>query len=167
MTDFIVIGLPRSGTTWIANWLTTDKSLCLHDPFGLGLPETWPRDNRRFGISCTGAYLFPKWLSGHKGPLVKIVRNACDRKASLEKIGWGGSLTLSDAFSATSGYTFDFDDLWDEDAAHNLWDYLLPEIPFDSIRYRMLRDIQVQPHLDKVPFDQSVFDTMKAREAGG
>ena len=27
-----VFALPRSGTAWLANWLTTDRSLCLHDP---------------------------------------------------------------------------------------------------------------------------------------
>ena len=28
----MVIGLPRSRTTWMANWLTTTDTLCLHDP---------------------------------------------------------------------------------------------------------------------------------------
>lgn len=28
MLDFMIIGLPRSGTTWAANLLTTDAVLC-------------------------------------------------------------------------------------------------------------------------------------------
>jgi hypothetical protein len=59
MLDFIVLGLPRSATTWLANWLTTDRSLCLHDPFAKTLPEQWDAGGKRLGISCTGAYLMP------------------------------------------------------------------------------------------------------------
>ncbi|MDE0913882.1 MAG: hypothetical protein OSB57_01740 [Planctomycetota bacterium] len=29
--NFFITGYPRSRTTWISNWLTTDRSLCLHD----------------------------------------------------------------------------------------------------------------------------------------
>ena len=36
--DFAVLALPRSGTTWLANLLTTDTTLCRHDPFATAMP---------------------------------------------------------------------------------------------------------------------------------
>ena len=33
MIDFMVLGLPRSGTAWMANFLTTNDSVCLHESF--------------------------------------------------------------------------------------------------------------------------------------
>lgn len=143
--DFIVVGLPRSGTTWLANWLTTDRSLCLHDPFN-ELPEHWPRDARRFGISCTGAYLMPRWLREQACPVAVIERDpmACD--ASLAAMGHGNTSRLRERFSNVEGRRYAFADLWDEDKARELWEFLLPGIPFDAIRYRLLRAMQVQPY---------------------
>ena len=163
--DFIVLGLPRSGTTWISNWLTTDRSLCLHDPFAYALPESWPRDARRFGISCTGAYLFPKWLAQQECQVALIERDpeACD--ASLAALGWGDVSGLLGAFAAADGRRFRFEHLWDEDHARELWEFLLPDVPFDGIRYRMLQDIQVQPHMHKWCMEPAIFHEMLRREA--
>lgn len=167
MIDFIVLGLPRSGTTWLANWLTTDRSLCLHDPFALGVPEAWPRDARRFGISCTGAYLFTKWLDRQECPVAIIERDteACDR--SLGRIGLGDTRSLHEPLAAVDGRRWRFDDIWNEERARELWAFLLGEIPFDDIRYRQLCGIQVQPHMGKWLFDPTTYSEMKRREAGG
>lgn len=164
MIDFLVIGLPRSSTTWIANWLTTDRSLCLHDPFAFGLPEQWPRDARRFGISCTGAYLFPKWMAALKCPIAVIERNPDDCDASLARMAWGDVSGCVEPFMAAPGQRFRWSALWDEDKARELWDFLMPGLAFDSIRYRMLTEIQVQPHMAKWSWEPAVFDEMKRRE---
>ena len=64
MMDFIVTGLPRSGTTWVANWLTTDTTLCIHDPLykyhleDLDNIET----NKKLGISCTAIWRAPEFF---------------------------------------------------------------------------------------------------------
>lgn len=146
MIDFIVMGLPRSGTTWLANWLTTDRSLCLHDPFN-DLPEDWPRDSRRFGISCTGAYLMPAWLAEQDCPVAVIERPRAECEASAGSIGLGCDMeSHQSALSRAPGFRVAFEALWDENKAKGLWGYLLPELPFDSIRYRLLRSMNVQPH---------------------
>lgn len=150
MLDFAVVGLPRSGTTWLANWLTTDRSLCLHDPFSIGLPATWPRDHRRFGIACTGAYwAMPKVLEG--ATVVVIERDPRDCEASVTALGFPAGLMgeLQASLSQTAGYRFRFDDLWIEDEARKLWDVLMPSHPFDVLRYRLLAQMQVQPHMGK------------------
>lgn len=159
--DFIVLAYPRSGTTWLANWLTTDASVCLHDPWGLGLPATWPRDTRRFGISCTGSYALPEWLHGYRCPIAIIERDrrACD--ASLDAMGL---LAPGDAATAAlddvNARRFRFDDLWDEAAARSLWGFLLPAIPFDALRWRLLQDMQIQPHMGKYQPDEATIRTL-------
>jgi hypothetical protein len=34
--------------------------------------------------------------------------------------------------------------LWNEDNARELWAFLLPGLPFDAARYRLLRSLNVQ-----------------------
>lgn len=165
MIDFLVMGLPRSSTTWIANWLTTDTTLCLHDPFAYALPEHWPRDSRRFGISCTGAYLFPKWMATLDCPIAVIERDSSICDESLSRMGWGDTSGLLGDFAAAPGKRFKWSDLWDEEKAKNLWHFLLPNTPFDSIRYTMLRSIQVQPHMGKWEWEPEIFHEMKRRES--
>lgn len=143
--DFIVVGLPRSGTTWIANWLTTDRSLCLHDPFALGMPEAWPRDGRLRGISCTAGALMQKWLSGYNCPIAVIDRSPVDCDQSLAKLGLPDTSVYAHRLLKTQGRRFAFDALWNEGAASELWSFLLPSIPFDRLRYRLLHNMQVQP----------------------
>lgn len=160
--DFIVLGLPRSGTTWLANWLTTDKSLCLHDPWAQGKPETWPRDCRKFGISCTGSYLLPAWLAQQDCPVAIIERDptACD--ASLWEIGFPDTGDMRSYLDRVNGRRWKFEDVWEEEGAAELWSFLLPGIAFDAIRYRQLRLMQVQPYMPRWSADADVL-----REIGG
>lgn len=161
--DFIALGLPRSGTTWLANWLTTDRSLCLHDPFSRALPETWDAGGKRLGISCTGAYLMPGWLEAQACPVAVIERDpaACD--ASLEAMGLPTTWPLRRAFKAARGQRWRFEDIWHEDKARELWAFLLPGIAFDAPRYRLLRGMQVQPHMDKWKPDPAVAAELQRR----
>lgn len=161
--DFIVLGLPRSGTTWLANWLTTERSLCLHEPFSYGMPAAWPMDERRRGISCTASYLMRDWLDHYHCPTAIIERDpaACD--ASLDAMGLPGTAPVYRAFARAEGRRFAFESLWHEDGARALWDFLLPGVPFDALRYRVLQDMQVQPHMGKWMPDMATLSTLIAR----
>ena len=144
MIDFAVFALPRSGTAWLANWLTTDKSLCLHDPFAASMPEHWEA-NGRFGIACTGSYLFPKWLATLDCPIAVIERDPGECAASLRAHDLPDDVTaLKRALDATDGRRWRFGDLWNEDKARDLWAFLLPGIAFDAQRYRLLRSLRVE-----------------------
>jgi hypothetical protein len=144
--DFIVLGLPRSGTTWLSSWLTTDRSLCLHDPFSRTLPEHWDAGGRRLGIACTGAYMLPGWLGQQDAPTAIIQRDhaACD--ASLAAMGLPATTErMRCLLSVADGRRWQFSDIWNEDKARELWAFLLPGIAFDAPRYRLLRNMQIQP----------------------
>lgn len=148
--DFIVTGLPRSGTTWLANWLTTGASLCLHDPFAIGLPDAWPSDERLRGISCTFAYCVKPWLDQYDCPIAIIERDPADCDKSLSRIGLPDTHSYQHLLQDAKGRRFAFDNLWTEGGARELWDYLLPAVPFDALRYRVLQDMQIQPHTGKL-----------------
>lgn len=151
MLDFVVTGLPRSATTWLANWLTTDRSLCLHDPFALGWPDKWERDGRRFGISCTGIYLMPEILERQDCPVVIIERDPADCESSIEKMGLppGQIQKLKAMLDKAEGWRFPYHDIWVEARARELWGYLLPGFPFDVLRYRQLSQFRIEPHMGK------------------
>jgi hypothetical protein len=147
--DFIVLAYPRSGTTWLANWLTTDRSLCLHDPFAIGLPEAWPRDHRVRGISCTGSYMVEGFLDQFDCPVAIIERDRAECDRSLAAAGLSGVGISTKALDAIDALRVPFEDLWNPAVARILWAHLLPTVPFDAIRYEMLCDMQVQPHMGK------------------
>lgn len=168
MLDFVVTGLPRSATTWLAVWLTTNESLCLHDPFSMGWPDKWQRDGRRFGISCTGIYLMPEILARHDCPTAIIERDPVDCQASADRIGFKDSQfdKLKAMLDKAEGRRFRFDDLWDEDRARDLWEFLVPGLEFDSLRYRQLSQMQIQPHMGKWKPEQSVLDDIQRIACG-
>lgn len=162
MIDFAVIGLPRSSTTWLANWLTTDNSLCLHDPFATALPEQWDAGGKRLGISCTGAYLMPDWLNAQDCPIAVIVRDPADCDASLARLGLPATDDrMRGLFAKARGRRWSFDDIWNESKARELWAFLLPGIPFDAQRYRLLSAMQVQPHVAKFRVDFHVLQQLQ------
>lgn len=160
--DFIVLGLPRSGTTWLANLLTTQQSLCLHDPFAHLLPEQIKGDGRRLGVSCTGLCLMPSLLASQRCPVVVIERDVADCDASLAEIGLGSAAPIKPHLDRVQAKRFAFSDLWDEYQARRLWIYLLPGIPWDGPRYRLLRDMRVEPK-DPHHFNPDVAKELAAR----
>jgi hypothetical protein len=78
--DFIVVGLPRSGTAWAANWLTTDTTHCIHDPIAkhhhTELDDL--SSSKHLGVSCTGLWRFPDWLNKHPAKKVILRRDRAE-----------------------------------------------------------------------------------------
>lgn len=147
MIAFRVYGLPRSGTTWVANWLTTDKSLCWHDPVEWALPadilEWSARQTKRAGISCTGTWL-RDWPS--EAPTLLLDRNT---DAVQESLVHNGLPPLPDwVFARFRSLPFrrvELRELLQPGYAEEVWEYLLPGLPFDASRHEQLRKMQIQP----------------------
>ncbi len=148
LTSFRVYGLPRSGTTWVANWLTTDRTLCWHDPIEWATPadiEAWAAQQqpRRAGISCTGTWLHD-WHS--YAPTILLDRPIDAVRASLAR---NGLPPLPDwaiqRFRALPFLRVELRDLLQPGYAQDVWEYLLPGLPFDASRHEQLRKMQIQP----------------------
>lgn len=138
---FALLALPRSGTTWAANWLSTGGVLCHHDPLMDYLPETIPADS---GISCTTMWLMPPTLDC---PVVLLDRDPDECNASLRKIGFQEIPEFFiGKFQSYPGPRFHWRDLFDN--PEPIWKILRPDCPFDKGRHELLRKMNVQPNFD-------------------
>jgi len=151
MIDFMVIGLPRSGTTWAANWLTTDATHCVHDPlytthykdWDVLLPHRAP--GRSVGVSCTGIWRWPEWLNGHPARKVILHRDVNEVRQSLADIGLPPiERTAAQQLGEIQGLHVPYTDLFDPSRAHVIWSYLTDR-PFNIARHREISAIEMQP----------------------
>ena len=143
MLRFMVIGAPRSGTAWCANWLSHGAQLCLHDPL-------WDRhytdldaiEHPRLGVACTGMAEFHSWVNKHPCPKVILHRTPALVNESLRKMG------LPDYPPER------FADLWKIHGLHAQWTDLFNENavdihlhlklgPIDLDRWQMLRYLNI------------------------
>lgn len=150
MLDFAVIGLPRSGTTWAANWLTTDRSICLHDPLvnnTLTELADWEVPGKLCGVACTGLWMFPEWVAENVKHVVLIDRDPDEVNRSLNAIGLS---PLRDAdiarFLDMDGQRADMLDLFDVAAASDIWFSLVPELDYDVDRHMVLASMMINPY---------------------
>ncbi len=152
--DFMLLAAPRSGTTWAANWLTTDQTICVHDPL-----LKWTRDElmtlespRRLGVACTGLALFPDWVNAHPARKVILRRPLEEVDQSLLEIGmtpcsaqWQGVL------DKIEGVHVDWQEMFVRPQA--IFEYLL-DLPFDPERWALLREFNVQPHFQQLSINR-------------
>jgi len=146
MIEFMLLSAPRCATTWASNWLTTDKTLCLHDPL-------WTKhyseldsiqSTRRVGLACTGLFKFPEFVNAHPAKKVILHRPLVEINRSLQRIGMPEMSQKA------------IDELWAIDGKHVAWTALfdhpatiyehLTGMEFDKERYDLLREMEIQPY---------------------
>ncbi len=145
MINFMVIALPRSATTWAANWLTTDTTLCLHDPLWERHYEDFDKiiSDKLLGISCTGMASFPDWVNSHTAKKVILHRNLDEVNESLESIGLPAMSKEAESWlGQIQGHHYDWRDLFNN--PKEIYEFLL-EKPFDAERHAELMKIEMQP----------------------
>ena len=148
MIDFMIVGLPRSGTAWLANWFTTERSICWHEPL-------WTRPLAEldavkgaglFGIADTMLVMLgTDELNAHPAKKLIVHRELGDVNLSLTKAGLPGAMRDEHkwALDEIGGYHITFHDLWNVEKFKPAAEWLLP-VPFDTARYALLRDLQVE-----------------------
>lgn len=136
----MLLAAPRSGTAWAANWLTTDTSLCLHDPmFKHTHAELDARPGERtLGIACTVSALLE--INQHPARKVILHRDPAEVRASMAILGIRGDYDFH-ALDRVEGQHHDWMDLFNNPKP--LYEYLL-ERPFDEERHDLLRRLNVQ-----------------------
>lgn len=155
MLSFMVLSAPRSGSTWVSNWLTTDASLCLHDP--LWTQHYSDLDSiespKALGIACTGCALFPEWVNRHSARKVILHRDLKEIDASLARIGLPAcSAQWEGVLNQIRGVHIPWTDVFDN--PKDVYEYLLNE-PFDAQRHAMLREMNIQPDFAKLSIDRT------------
>lgn len=152
----MVIAAPRSGTAWTANWLTTDTTLCLHDP----LWQHHYRDldaiqsSKMLGVACTGLHLFGSFIRSHPARKIVLHRDRREIDASLEAIGMPGAPDeLFRLLDDIDGLHVAWSDIFERPAP--LYEYLLRK-PFDAERHRALRELEVQTNFEGIQVNREV-----------
>lgn len=148
MISFMVIAGERSASTWAANWLTTDTTLCIHDPlmrYTLGeLDTVFPLMNKRKGLSCTALQLCPGWLNSHTAQKVILHRPEEEIAASWAKLGVEGyARDTTDRLCRIDGMHYPYMALFDPITARQIADIL--GVPFDAHRHAELVQMNIQP----------------------
>lgn len=155
MLDFMIIGLPRSGTTWAANLFSTGQTMCFHDPlytlhyedWDVALPGKVPDKAAEVGISCTGIWRWADWVNAHPARKLILHRDLGEIALSMREIGLP-PMDLEEAeeqLNSIQGLHIPHTDLFDETGASEAWRYLVNGSPFNLARHRLLVDIEMQP----------------------
>lgn len=152
MIDFMILSAPRSASTWAANWLTTERTLCLHDPVlevDVDALDAIQAD-RPLGIACTAMALLPDLVNAHPARKVVVHRELAEVNLSLESIGLTRLGPLwTRALDHVVGVHIDYQDLFDPWAARPVYEFLTGH-PFDVARHAQLRAMYVEPAFEKV-----------------
>lgn len=162
MLDFMIIGLPRSATTWASNLFTTDHVHCHHDPLYTKHYEQWDSDlpvpERLTGVSCTGIWRWPDWLNQHPARKVLLHRDLDQVNDELHRLGMPQlGPEAEEQLWKVIGLHVPFGHLFEPDGAKAIWDYLTHgKIPFNERRWLTLVGIEMQPYFDGVRIDPGV-----------
>lgn len=158
---FFVTGLPRSGTAWLANLFTTNKSICYHEPVKPIEMLLARNPGRRVGVSDSSLvrrfdqvsreWPLARWLVVIRQP-AEVVQSLLDNLDPFfvghedrvrEEIGQDMErlvLLMKLPNVATLDYRF----LQETEVMRQAWKWLLPEVKFDEERFEVLHGLNVQ-----------------------
>jgi hypothetical protein len=148
----MVLGGPRSGTTWAANWLTTDTTICLHDPLLEYTIERLQRltfpGGQSLGISCTSAMLYPDWVNAQRCPKVVLHRPIAEINRSLRELGLVELIperheARLDAIKGPGVLHCPYEHMYTPTGGRVLAHHL--RVPFDQSRHHCLTQMRVEP----------------------
>lgn len=148
MIGFMVLGGPRSGTTWAANWLTTDSTHCLHDPlleYTTSFLQRLVYPGKKFGISCTSSLLYPEWVNTQECPKVILYRDVVDINRSLKQLGMAELIEerhLKRLTNINGAEMFPYEFLFSKTAAEKIAGIL--GVPWDAHRHELLCQMRVE-----------------------
>lgn len=167
MEPFLIIGMPRSRTAWLANFFTWEDAICLHG--GLrnhksvaDLFEALKKPGAARGDADPTLTLFPTEVI-EESPSFRIayvVRDLKDVWNSSTK-AYRGTATNPETFVTASELGFrmlrkyapsmeiPYESLDDEAAMYKLWKHILPTTPFPVERFHMLKTINIQEDFAK------------------
>lgn len=159
----MIISLPRSGSTWAANWLTGERIFCLHDPLWTIAPDDLDArlaemaPGRVRGIACTGLWRWPSWVNRHPARKLVLHRPRADVARSLDRLGLPRlPIDAERNLNAINGRHVDWFDLFSPEPAREIWDYLTGGEPFDAARHAQLVAMQIEPKFDAVTRDRAL-----------
>lgn len=161
MNNFLVLGLPRSRTAWLANFLSYDEMTCTHE--GINSYRTLEEYRNSFtpnmGDANTGLCLFnfERYFTDFK---IVIIEREVGHSIQFAKKMFGlesdvAMTTIHDRLKRLRGLHIPFEDI--NSRLEEIWDYVSPA-QFNEKRAKMLIGFDVQVR-DVFGYD---VDAMKA-----
>lgn len=153
MLDFMIVALPRSGTAWTANFLTTERSLCWHEP--LSEHDLADLDQMKmtglFGIADTQLSLMnPQELNAHPARKLIIHREFTTIARSLYALKLPMLGTAMDYLEACGegmyeieGWHIPYPAIFEADSFKPAYEWLT-SMQFDRARHAVLKQMNVQ-----------------------
>jgi len=150
--NFFILGLPRSRTAWLANFMTYRQTFCYHE--GLNGCYTIDDFKQKLGLnkgdSSTGAVLLD--LDHHFPDAKKvIIESDIERSIQYSQEMYGNThedwlLHIQSRLYLTEGMRVNVNDIFDK--LKDIWEYLT-ESKYDKSRGDMLKKLNIQvqdPH---------------------
>jgi len=156
----MIIGAPRSGTTWASEWLTDKGRICLHDPLNyvhyteLDTIKPDVYGAKEIGISDTGVYFFHKWLNNHPAKKVILHRDEGEMRVSLSKKNLMLKFSRPSLLKRIQGLHVKWTDLFE--SPYHIYEYLFDD-HMDIIRHDRLKKLNIQVN----SYDDSDFNKQR------
>jgi hypothetical protein len=155
--SFMVLGGPRSATTWMANLLTTDQTLCLHDPLLEHTMEHLERmrvPGKRIGISDSAALLWSRtqWFIMHPSKKIVLWREPEEINASIRQLGLReieGDKHKARVDDLKNVPVYPWKSVFKASVAYEICRYF--EVPFCPYRFEELKKMNIQPQFSQIP----------------
>ena len=155
MRTFFIAGPPRSGTGWLSAFLTTDKSLCLHEGVKFGPYSTTFSKVGREICGDAGSHIqvnFKEILKEFpEAKFVIVSRDPEESRKSAENLGLEipGEVfdenfkKLLEMSRSTKFLHIRFEDLFTLDACRSVWNHCIGT-EFDYHRWEIFRRLNIQ-----------------------
>ena len=168
---FLITGLPRSRTAWMAEFMTTASSVCFHEPLRKmydvsGLSHKLMDDEHKFaGASDSGAGYFLPWiLTNLQCPVVIIDRHIDEVDESMRGIGFSIRPALELLKKEINTYgdhpnvmRVKFENLHQLTTMQKIFWHLMPGEPFDEGRFERFDKVIVEVNVDEIIADSILY----------
>jgi hypothetical protein len=164
MIKFMILGLPRSGTTWTTVWLEMEGHNVIHDPLNKYHYDELD-DLAVDGIVDTGLYLFPEWLNEHPAKKVILHRDRREVITSMTRIRREFAMFRPERLDKIDGLHLPWRAIFDE--PERIYNHLF-ETEFDVMRHARLKEFKIEPNQNVITADRNILrrlqkDSMRKR----
>jgi len=182
MNTFFITGFPRTRTAWLANFFTYGNSFCFHEAIKqcnniTDLKDLFVSTGKQYvGNSDSVIPFFAKRVNElfPQAKWVIIERDEQDVIKSLDRVLPGsekqnvlniGKPLLTWVKKTCNPLMINFSELSTQRECKRIWEYCLPTIPFDEMRWKMLDKLRIELILDESTFNVepyiNLFKTME------
>jgi len=147
VSNFFVVGLPRSRTAWLANFLTYENNFCYHEGIeGCStLADYKNKLGETKGDSCTALMLLNLNKEFPNAPVL-IIEADIKRSVEFSKKTYGKDLTkemtmLKEQMKFLKGLRIQLENV--NDSLEEIWSYLIGT-PYDKKRGDLLKNMNIQ-----------------------